>query len=136
WSPRVGQGVADSDVGYARERDDVADLGDVAGNTREARIAIDRDDFEGSSLLAGPVQSNDAVAWAHRAASNTANSKTSLVAVVVKCGDLDLERGFGLALRRRDVVQDRFEQGLEIVGKPIGIEPGFAFAGDGIQHWE
>ena len=112
---RVGQGLADGDVGDARGRDDVAGARGLAGLALEALgdqqlgdphvlgLAVALHPRDGLALLQG------ALVHAHQ--RETAQERRG-----VEVGDVRLQRRALGVGRRRDRVEDRLEERLEVGG--------------------
>jgi len=137
----VGKGVADHDLGHARDGDDVAgdrliggaavhalggqQFGDLGG--RDDRMAIH---------LAHP---GDLLALAQPALVDADQREPTEEGRGVEVGHQRLQGGLGIALRRRDVLEQHVEQRVEIL--PFGVlavggfdRAGYAGAPGGVQR--
>ncbi len=127
----VGQRVADHDVGEARDRDDVTRagaLGRVAveslgdhqlGDAHVVHVAVVTHPRDGLTLL-------------QRAVEDPQQCETAEERRRVEVRDVGLERSLRVVRRRRDVLEDGFEQRLEVAVVGQGAVLGLVQAGGAV----
>ena len=124
---RVGQRLADRDLGEAGDGDDVArsGLGGVAALERLGDVELGD-----LGLLEGAVATapRDLLALADRPLVDAADGEAPDVGAGVEVGDERLERVAVLVLRRRDRGEQRLEQRLEVGARFVQVERGGAGA--------
>ena len=128
----VGERVADHDLGDARDGDDVTGDGLVGGGSfhalggqqfgdlgvRDDRMAVD---------LAHP---RDLLALADPALVDADQREPAEERRRVEVGHQRLQRGLGVALRRRDVLEQHVEERVEVLAVGVLAVGGFGGAGD------
>ena len=128
----VGQGVADHDLGHTRHGDDVTGDGLVGGGpvhalggqqfgdlgVRDDRMAVD---------LAHP---RDLLALADPALVDADQREPAEERRRVEVGHQCLQRGLGVTLRRRDVLEQHVEQRVEVLAVGVLAVGGLGGAGD------
>ena len=131
----VAQGVADGDVGQARESHDVAGGDVVAG---DAAVGLEVIQLGQAAAQADrgivPVAGHHFLAHAAGAVLDAADADAAHKVIVVDRGDQHLEGGVGVALRGLDGVQNGVEQGDEVGAGDIGVQAGGAGAAAAVDH--
>ena len=121
--------ISGSGSGLSRVGDGVADVDDSRPTTAQmspartssdllAAQAVEHEQFGDCSFVVRAValEQRDAFARSKLAANDAADADPADVVAVVERGDQHLQRGVGVDLRRRHVLQDRLEQRLHVVG--------------------
>ncbi len=136
----VGQRLADHDVGHAGDRDDVAGAGGLAGSALETLGDQELGDLRvGRRAVA--LHPRDLLALLQGALLDADQGETAEERGGVEVGDVGLQRRVGVVDRRRDRVDDRLEQRLEVlgVGQPAvlrHVHAGAAGLGAGVDDRE
>src|SRR5699024_9958025 len=131
----VAQGVADGDVGQAREGHDVAGGDVVAG---DAAVGLEVIQLGQAALHADrrvvPVADHHFFAYAAGAVLDAANADAAHKIIVVDGGHQHLEGGVRIPLGGLDGVQDGVEQGHQVGAGDVGVQAGGAGPAAAVDH--
>src|SRR6478752_566246 len=109
----VGEGLADRDLGDARDGDDVTGAGLLRRLALEGLGHEQLGDLD-ALLRAVVTAPHDLLPLLDRAVEDTEQGETAEEVGGVEVGDMRLERGLVVVGRRGDRLEDRLEEGLEV----------------------
>ncbi len=131
----VGQGLADRDLGQAGDGDDLARSGLGSLDAVERLGDVQAGDLDPFDRPVGPAPGDRFTAH-DRAVVHPAQREPAEVRRGVEVGHLGLQRVPVLVGRRRDVLEDRLEQGPQVAGQLVGRRAGDAGAGVAVDDRE
>ncbi len=126
---RIAGGFSDVKVGEAGDGDQIAHRGGIVLDAMQALILKQLGDARVLGATVGVAQSH-CLTVVHRTPFHTANTDTADVFVVIDVGKQNLQRCFRIALRRRNVLQNRLKQRLHRplarrrIGGSVSVTPG------------
>ena len=131
----VGDALAQSDAAHSRQGDDLSGAGRPDRDAPETLVDEQLRDG-GRSLGPSAPAHGDCLPVPHGACHDAADRERTQVVVGLNIGDQHLQGMVGISRRRRDLIEDRVEQGPEIGQVRLERPRALSFARDGVEDGE